>query len=100
MDSEIMQGLGKFCAEAGLSRAAAINLFARMVVREQRLPFEIATFAREPDPFYSAANQEFLRESIAQLDRGEGRTFAMEALQEAIKDADAGKLTEHELIEA
>ncbi|MDR1062263.1 MAG: type II toxin-antitoxin system RelB/DinJ family antitoxin [Clostridiales bacterium] len=72
MDSEIKQRFEKFCAEEGLTTARAINLFARAVVREQRLPFEVVPFAKKPDPFYSEANQEFLRESIAALDAGKG----------------------------
>jgi DNA-damage-inducible protein J len=72
MDSEVKRDLDKFCADVGLNTTTAINLFAHTVIREQRLPFEITT--RE-DPFYSEANQKFLRESIAQLERGEGTVF-------------------------
>ena len=72
MDKDVKQGLDKFCKDVGITATAAINLFARTVVREQRLPFEIST---RFDPFFSEANQRFLRESIAQLNRGEGERF-------------------------
>ncbi len=33
----------KFCQEIGLSVSAAFNIFAKTVVREQRIPFELTT---------------------------------------------------------
>ena len=33
----------KFCEEIGLSVSAAFNIFAKTVVREQRIPFELTT---------------------------------------------------------
>ncbi|MBQ3355705.1 MAG: type II toxin-antitoxin system RelB/DinJ family antitoxin [Oscillospiraceae bacterium] len=32
-----------FCSEVGLSVSAAFNLFAKRVVKEQRIPFDITT---------------------------------------------------------
>jgi DNA-damage-inducible protein J len=43
MDPEVKKGLDEFCAAVGMSTSTAINLFARAVIREQRLPFEVAT---------------------------------------------------------
>ena len=62
--------------ELGLNMTTAINIFVRQVVRQGRIPFDITTHA---DPFYSESNMRILRQSIA--------------------DADAGKLTEHDLFE-
>ena len=62
--------------ELGLTMTTAINMFVKQAVRQGRIPFEITTHA---DPFYSDSNMRVLRQSIA--------------------DADAGKLTEHNLIE-
>jgi len=42
IDEEVKRGLEKFCAEVGLNVSVAVNLFAKAVVREQRLPFDIA----------------------------------------------------------
>ena len=53
----------------------AFCVFAKKAVREQKIPFEITA----EDPFYSTAN--------------------IERLKKAIQDAEAGKLTTHELIE-
>lgn len=41
MDEETKIAFDKFCEEIGLSVSAAFNIFAKTVVREQRIPFEI-----------------------------------------------------------
>jgi DNA-damage-inducible protein J len=74
MDEDLKRGMERACKELGLSMTAAFTIFAAKVSREKRIPFEVAA-----DPFYSEANMERLRRAIA--------------------DANAGKLTEHELIE-
>jgi DNA-damage-inducible protein J len=60
--------------ELGLNMTTAFNIFVRQTVRQGGIPFDITA-----DPFYGASN--------------------MRALRQSIKDADAGKLTAHELIE-
>jgi DNA-damage-inducible protein J len=62
--------------ELGLNMTTAVNIFVRQVVRQGCIPFDITIHT---DPFYSESNMRVLRQSIA--------------------DADAGKLTEHDLIE-
>jgi len=59
-----------------MSMTTAFNVFIRQVVRQGGIPFDITT---DIDPFYSASNMKILRQSV--------------------KDAQDGKLTEHELIE-
>ena len=41
MDEDVKKELEKFCAAVGLNVSVAINMFAKAVIREQRLPFEI-----------------------------------------------------------
>ncbi|MCL1881092.1 MAG: type II toxin-antitoxin system RelB/DinJ family antitoxin [Oscillospiraceae bacterium] len=76
MDSEVKKQFDEFCSQVGMNATTAFNMFARAVLREKRLPFDVAVVN---DPFYSESNLRVLRESI--------------------RDADAGKLTAHELIE-
>ncbi|MDE5899199.1 MAG: type II toxin-antitoxin system RelB/DinJ family antitoxin [Treponemataceae bacterium] len=76
MENETKKEFEQFCKDVGLSISAAFNIFAKKVVREHRIPFDITN----EDPFYSAENQERLALSISH--------------------AKEGKLTEHELIEA
>lgn len=63
IDEKLKSELEEFCNNVGMNISVAVNMFAKAVVREQRLPFEVAV-----DPFYSKANQERLRRSIAQME--------------------------------
>lgn len=74
MDSDLKAAMEQACKEMGLSMTTAFTIFATKVSREKRIPFEIAV-----DPFYSEAN--------------------MKRLKKAVADVEAGKVTEHELIE-
>lgn len=71
-DKSLFEGI---CSEIGLSVNAALNIFVKRVVRDRKIPFELSA-----DPFYSEANMRHLRESAAA--------------------AHAGKVVEHDLIEA
>ena len=76
MDVELKANMERVCKEMGMGIATAFTIFASRVTKDRRIPFEVAA---EPDPFYS-------EENLAQL-------------RKAIADANAGRLTEHELIE-
>ena len=69
MDAEIKQQLDNFCADVGMNTTTAFNLFARAVLREKRLPFDVTT---ETDPFYSESNIAHLRRGIIALNSGKG----------------------------
>jgi len=68
MDEDIKREFDAFCARMGLNASVAVNMFARAVLRERRIPFEIAD---EADAFYSESNMRALRKSIAQGENGE-----------------------------
>ena len=42
MESDVKNELDKICAQFGLNTSVAINIFARTVIREKRIPFEIS----------------------------------------------------------
>ena len=42
MKSDVKNELDKICAQLGLNTSVAINIFARTVIREKRIPFEIS----------------------------------------------------------
>jgi DNA-damage-inducible protein J len=69
MDSEVKKQLDSFCTLVGMNTTTAINMFARAVLRERRLPFEVTT---ESDPFYSESNLAHLRRGVAALNSGRG----------------------------
>ena len=59
MDEKLKKDMEKTCKELGLTATAAYTIFATKVVKEQRIPFDVAI-----DPFYSEENQECLRKSM------------------------------------
>ncbi|MBU4540757.1 MAG: type II toxin-antitoxin system RelB/DinJ family antitoxin [Firmicutes bacterium] len=69
MDEELKKNFDMICTELGLNMTAAINVFARAVVRKHGIPFDLTI---NDDFFYSEANLERLRKSIASLEAGKG----------------------------
>lgn len=51
MDEDLKKQFDKFCIEAGMTMTTAVCIFAKTVVRQQRIPFEISV-----DPSYSDAH--------------------------------------------
>ena len=72
LEAEKKEEFAKVCENMGLSVSGAINLFVTKVLQCRGIPFEITA---DGDPFFSEANQKFLLESIAQLERGEGKPY-------------------------
>ena len=75
MDDGLKKDFDSLCSDFGMSMSTAITVFARAVVRERKIPFEISA----SDRFYSEKNQQYLLKSL-----------------EAYRNGD---LTQHELIE-
>lgn len=42
MDEEVKRQFDAFCASVGMNASVAVNLFAKAVLRERRIPFEIS----------------------------------------------------------
>lgn len=74
MDEDLKRDFDTVCEELGLNMSTAITIFAKKMSREKRIPFDVAL-----DPFYTATNQARLAKAIA--------------------EAEAGKVTAHELVE-
>lgn len=58
-----------FCSNVGLNTSTAINLFVKAVLRENRIPFEIA---QVPDPFFAEENMNYIKKSVQELRSGKG----------------------------
>ncbi len=69
MDSELKEEFSKWCNSVGMNASVAVNMFAKAVLRERKLPFEISD---EKDPFYGEKNMAFLEEAVAALNEGKG----------------------------
>jgi DNA-damage-inducible protein J len=76
MDETVKKQAESLFNELGLNMTTAFNIFVRQAIRQRKIPFEIAV---EDDPVCSGGNIAYLRR--------------------ALKAAEAGKLTEHELVE-
>lgn len=72
MDEETKKGFEEFCESVGMNVSVAVNMFAKAVLREQRLPFEVKV-----DPFYSKTNMARLQKSIADLEAGKGKVHEL-----------------------
>ncbi|MBD5426356.1 MAG: type II toxin-antitoxin system RelB/DinJ family antitoxin [Treponema sp.] len=84
LDNKTKDDFAKFCDTVGMSVSTLFSVFAKTVVREQKIPFEISVKNdSEDDGFYSEANQRYLEKMVA-LDR-EGKlhyvTKTMEELE-------------------
>jgi DNA-damage-inducible protein J len=66
MEEEVKDQFDLFCSDVGISMSNAFNMFAKTVIRERRIPFEITA-----DPFYSEKNLQALRRSIQEADAGD-----------------------------
>ena len=76
MDKQLKDDLNEFCKEVGMNMSTLFNVFAKRVVKEQKVPFEI-----EGDHFYSEENMEFLRKSIQQFKEGKVVVKTLEELE-------------------
>lgn len=65
MDEDLKKQFDAFCSDVGMNMTTAFCIFAKTVVKQHRIPFEISS---ESDPFYSASNIARLKKSIAQME--------------------------------
>lgn len=65
MDEDLKKQFEAFCSDIGMNMTTAFCVFAKAAVRERKIPFEISA---KSDPFYSPANVERLKKSIAQME--------------------------------
>lgn len=56
MDEATKIAFDRFCEEIGLSVSSAFNIFAKTVVREQRIPFELTTEVPNTDTIRAIEN--------------------------------------------
>ena len=64
MDDATKRQFDVICSELGLNMSTAFNIFAKTVVRQNKIPFELSV-----DPFFNEFNQARLRSAIAERDK-------------------------------
>lgn len=68
IDEKLKKEAEELFAEFGMNTTTAFTIFAKAVVRERKIPFEI----KGDDPFYNDNNLHQLMKSIDQLNQGRG----------------------------
>ena len=63
IDADLKKELELIFTDMGINMSTAVNLYFRRIARDRKIPFEIS--ARSNDAFYSATNQQHLRNVIA-----------------------------------
>ena len=64
----------EFCSDVGLNTSIAINLFVKAVLREKRIPFDIA---QSQDPFYSESHLNYIKKSVKEVKEGKGKSHEL-----------------------
>ena len=77
MDEDLKKQFDAFCHDIGMNMTTAFCVFAKTVVRERKIPFELSL---DNDPFYSPANMAELMEAKEALDAGKGVEHDIEEL--------------------
>ncbi len=83
MDSDLKEQFEAFCNDMGMSMTTAMNIFAKKVVREYRIPFEIGM--ERPNAATREAMQE-TRDILSGKVQAKRYTSFAEALKDVEKD--------------
>ena len=78
MDNELKEQFSDFCSNIGLSMSSLFNVFAKKVVKEKKVPFDLVY---NSDPFYSESNLKALGEATKQYHSGQIITKTFEDLE-------------------
>lgn len=65
MDENLKKSMEQVCKDMGLTMSSAFTMFATVVSREKRIPFEVTA-----DPFYSASNMRYVNSVINDIETG------------------------------
>lgn len=76
IDENVKKKMEKLCNELGITVSAAFNIFARKMIRENGIPFDVSA-----DPFYSESNMIALDQSIKELEDGKTVTKTLQELE-------------------
>ena len=76
IDESTKKQMEQICNELGITMSTAFNIFAKKMIREKRIPFDVSI-----DPFYSESNMKAIDESIKQLEEGKVVRKTMKELE-------------------
>jgi DNA-damage-inducible protein J len=69
MDEDLKKQVEYLFSEFGMNMTTAFTVFAKAVVREKRIPFEISASI---DDFYNEYNQNRIKKAIIDINEGKG----------------------------
>ena len=78
MDDALKEAFEAACEDMGMPMAVALNIFAKRVARDRRIPFDVSA---PKDPFFSESNMRALEESEQQYRDGKVVVKTMEELE-------------------
>lgn len=79
IDEEVKKQFDEICEQLGLTMSAAINIFAKTMIREQGMPFKVSL---------NSYNKETL-EAIEDVENGRNLSKVYDNLEEMFGDLDA-----------
>lgn len=88
MDETLKRQFDTLCSDFGMTASTAINVFAKAVVRERRIPFEIVS--PEPEITREKAMQAFLT-LRAQAEKNFPQGMSLDEINEEIRRARYGE---------
>lgn len=88
MDETLKRQFDALCSDFGMTASTAINVFARTVVRERRIPFEIAS--PEPEITREKAMQAFMS-LRAQSEKNFPQGMSLDVINEEIRKTRYGE---------
>lgn len=65
MDTDEKNSFEDVCDQLGITITVAFKMFAKKVIRERRIPFDLTL-----DPFYSDTNLHYLEKITSEIDSG------------------------------
>ena len=68
MDTDEKNSFEDVCDQLGITITAAFKMFAKKVIRERRIPFDLTL-----DPFYSDTNLHYLEKITSEIDSGKAQ---------------------------
>ena len=77
MDTDDKVSLEALCEKLGLTLSTAFKIFAKKMIREQRIPFDVSI-----DNFYSESNIRYLEKVVAEIDSGSAPLSAHSLIEE------------------
>jgi addiction module RelB/DinJ family antitoxin len=88
MDETLKRQFESLCSDFGMTTSTAINVFAKAVVRERKIPFEIVS--PEPEITREKAMQAFMS-LRAQAEKNFPQGMALDEINEEIRKARYGE---------